>query len=207
MNKDYVAVNRYYHENQSTEFMMCYYLNRNMPLELVKQGFFFEIQVNGQYNKNDIRLIRITPERNEKQVVINIEYEYAANQHEWIDELPRNRWQALNLVTRKKYGKTFSLFIKSSTTYKSLFAVDCRDNFVQKNFGNSEVLEHNLSFETNNEFYRIYWNDVAKHTYIDNKENRQLTDGNICIIEHDSANDWKQFYSFLWRRFIKGIHL
>lgn len=201
MNKDYKAVGKYYTENQKSEFLICYYLNKNMPIFLVEQGIFFEVQVDSQYNRNDIRLIKIPPERNKKILIANVEFEIGAKQNEWDFELPRDKWQALNLITRKKYGEIFSLFIKSSKTYNSIFAIDCRDNFVQKNFGNNpEILKHSLDFETNNEFYRIYWNDVEKHQYVDDIQKKSLINGNIRIVEF---NDWRPFYSFLWRRFIK----
>lgn len=200
MNKDYKAVGEYYEEKQETEFLMCHYLNKNLPEFLKKQGIFFEVQVKGQYNKSDIALIKIPPDREKKILIANVEYENGANQVEWDYELPKHKWQALNLVTRKKYGETFSLFIKSSRTFNSFFAIDCRNGFIQKNFGeNAEILEHNLEFETNNEFYRIYWIDVDKYQYIDDTKNKILKNSNICIIEN---NDWSIFYMFLWRRFL-----
>lgn len=197
--KNYKAVNEYYEKNQHTEFMMCHYLNKNMPLKLVKNGIFFEIQTDNQYNKNDIILVQILPNRI-KKIIAKIEYEYAATQEDWNYELPRHRWQALNLINRKKYGETFSLFIKSSTTFNSIFAIDCRNNFVQKNFGDVEKLNHSLDFETNDEFYRIYWNDVTKHQYLDDFNNKKLKNGEICIVEF---NEWTNFYSFILRRFIE----
>ena len=199
MVKDYKAVDEYYKMNQHTEFLMCHYLNKNMPIGLIKNGIFFEIQTDGQFNKNDIVLIQILPEREGKRIIAKVEYEYAATQTEWDYELPRLKWQALNLITRKKYGETFSLFIKSSTTFNSIFAIDCRDNFVQKNFGDVETLNYSLDFETNNEFYRIYWDDVEKYQYVVDA-NKKVNDGQICIVEY---NNWYNFYSFIWRRFIK----
>jgi hypothetical protein len=197
--KDYKAVDNYYKENQHTEFLMCHYLNKNMPLLMVERGIFFEIQVDNKYNKNDIILIQITPDR-EKKIITKVEYEFAATQTEWDFELPRDKWQALNLINRKKYGETFSLFIKSSTTFNSIFAIDCSDNFIQKNFGNIEKLKHSLNFETNDEFYRIYWNDVNKFQFVVNDNEKFIKNGEICIVEF---NNWTNFYRFIWNRFIK----
>lgn len=200
MGKIYNAVDEYYKINHQNEFIMCHYLNKNMPLFFVKCGIFFEIQCENQYNKNDIILIQISGDR-KKKLICKIEYEYATTQKEWDYELPRTYWKALNLIARKDYGNNFSLFIKSSPTFNSLFAIDCRDNFIQKNFNHIEKLNHSLSFETDDDFYRIYWNDVEKYKYCDDKENKTLKNGEICIVEF---NDWQPFYSFIWRRFIKN---
>ena len=172
-----------------------------MPRFLVEQGIVFEIQTSNQYNKNDIVLVKITPDR-QKILITKVEFEYGANQEEWDFEFPLHKWQALNLVTRKNYGETFELFIKSSRTFNSFFAIDCRDRFVQKNFGaKPETLPHNLGFETNDEFYRIYWKDATNNRYRDRKGEKILDNGNICMIED---NLWDEFYSFLWRRFLKS---
>jgi hypothetical protein len=200
-NKDYKAVGEYYTKKQETEFVMCHYLNQNLPLSLKRSGYFFEINCGNQYDTHDLILIRILPNR-EKKLITKIEYEIGDKQIEWDLELPRFPiWQALNLVTRKKYGENFSLFIKSSLTFHSLFAVDCRNNFVQNLVGKTpEVLDHSLEFETNDEFYRIYWDEVEKNLYVDNPEKKILKNNNICISENDPK--WKEFYSFLYRRFI-----
>ena len=179
---------------------MCHYLNKNKPIFFVKCSIFFEIKCENQYNKNDIILIQISGDR-KKKLICKIEYEYATTQKEWDYELPRTYWKALNLIARKDYGNNFSLFIKSSPTFNSLFAIDCRDNFIQKNFNHIEKLNHSLSFETDDDFYRIYWNDVEKNKYCDDKENKTLKNGEICIVEF---NDWQPFYSFIWRKFIKN---
>lgn len=199
-NKDYKAVGELYDQKQETEFLMCHYLNQNLPLSLKRSGYFFEVNVGNQYNKHDLFLIKILPNR-EVKFITKIEYEYGANQEEWDLELPRLKWQALNLMTRKKYGENFSLFIKSSPTFNSIFAIDCRNNFVQNLVGaNPEIIKHNLGFNTDDEAFRIYWDDVDKNLYIDDKEKRILNNNNICISENDPK--WKIFYSFLWRRFL-----
>jgi hypothetical protein len=172
-----------------------------MPLQLKLNGYFFEINVGNQYDTHDIVLVRILPNR-VKEIIIRIEFEIGDKQLEWDNELPKFPiWQAINLVTRKKYGENFELFIKASLTLNSLFAIDCRDNFVQNLVGkNPETLKHSLGFETNDEFYRIYWDDVDKHKYIDIPEKKILKNNNICISENDPK--WKIFYSFIWRRFL-----
>jgi len=200
-NKDYKAVGEYYSKKQESEFLMCHYLNQNLPLALRRKGYFFEVNVGNQYDTHDLILVQILPNR-EKRKIIDIEYEIGDKQIEWDFELPKFPiWKALNLATRKKYGENFSLFIKSSLTYNSLFAIDCRDNFVQNLVGkNPEKLEHSLDFETDDEFYRIYWDDVAKNLYVDDKETKQLKNNNICICENDAR--WQNFYKFLYRRFL-----
>jgi len=80
MSKNYTAVDEYYKENQKYEFLICHFLNKNMPTFLVEMGIFFEIQVNSQYNKYDFQLVIISSDRNEKNVIAKIEYEYAAKQ-------------------------------------------------------------------------------------------------------------------------------
>ena len=200
MIKDQIAIREYYKTTQKTEFRMCHFLNKNMPLALVDLGYFFEIEANTQYTKNDIVLVQYPPDRAERNIIVKVEYECGMNQTEWDFELPRFKWQALNLMTRKKYGETFELFIKSSRTFNSFFAIDCREGFVQKNFGgDTEDINHNLEFETNKKAYRIYWHELPKHQYIDDKSNKKLVNANICIIED---NLWSSFYGFLWRRFL-----
>lgn len=200
-NKNYSAVNQLYSEKQETEFLICHYLNQNMPLKMKKDGFFFEVNSGNQYDTHDLNLIKISPDRIKSEPIITIEYEYGANQNEWDLTIPRHKWQALNLMVRKKYGQNFSLFIKSSPTFNSLFAIDCRDNFVQKLVGkNIEVIDHNLDFETDDEAFRIYWDDVDKNTYVDDDKSRELKNNNICLIEDDPR--WKLFYRFIWRRFL-----
>lgn len=202
-NKNYREVNKYYNDNQEYEFLMCFYLNKNLPQKMVKTGFSFEVQTDGKYNKHDINLIKINPNRDEKEVVARIEYEYAATQDCWDFELPRDKWSALNLITRKDYDNNFDIFLKSSPTFNSFFAIDCRNKFISGNFSNIEKIEnHSLSFETNDDFYRIYWDDVSKHEYLIDKTNKKLKNGNICIIEH---SDYSHFYRFLWTRFIKNL--
>lgn len=212
MNKDHKAIGELYSITQKTEFMMCHLLNKRMPTSLVERGVFFEMQTDNQYNKNDIVLIKISPER-QKKLICKVEFEYGITQENWdflLPDFPFNpdsptsvdspKWNGLNLMERKQYGDTFSLFIKSSPTYKSFFAVDCRDNFVVKNFGDTkQETNHSLNMVTNNTIYKIYWGDVPKHRFMVD-ENKKLTDGNLCIIEYD---DWSIFYSFLWRRFLK----
>lgn len=201
MNKDYKAVNDYYSKKQETEFIMCHLLNQNMPYKLKLIGYFFEVCVGNQYDTHDFILVRILPNRDKIQIM-RIEYEIGDKQVEWNLELPRHKWQALNLVTRKIYGKNFELFIKSSPTYNSLFAIDCRNNFVQNLVGaNPEILDHSLEFETNKEFFRIYWDDVEKNLYVDNPKEKILKNNSICISENDPK--WTEFYSFLWRRYLK----
>jgi len=206
MNKDTKAIAAYYRKWQHTEFQICRRLNYHMPDKLVNAGYAFIMNVKdeydseGQFQKNDMVLIQITPERERKEI-IKVEFEYGAEQYDWDFELPRNRWMALNLGIRKKYGETFSLFIKSSPTYRSLFAIDCRNKFVQKHFGNRiETLEHSLEFVTDNKFYRIYWNKLPEHQFIIDEQHKKIIDGNICIIEDDN---WLPFYRFLWQRFLK----
>jgi hypothetical protein len=128
--------------------------------------------------------------------VIKIEYEYGAKQNDWDFEIPRTSWQALNMLTRKKYGENFPLFIKSSPTFRSFFAIDCRNNFVQEN-SVIEILKYNLDFETDNEFYRIYWDNVDKNKCV---VGEKFVDKNICLVEDDN---WVVFYRFLWNRFLK----
>lgn len=199
-NKDYKAVGKYYDEKQETEFIMCHYLNQNMPLSLKRNGYFFEVNIGNQYDTHDIILVRILPNR-EKKILIRIEFEFGANQDLWNLEIPRYKWEALNLMTRKKYGENFDLFIKSSLTFNSIFAIDCRNNFVQKLVGdNPEITPHSLTFETDDEVYRLYWKYVDDNLYVDDKEKRTLNNNNICISENDPQ--WKIFYSFLWRRFL-----
>ena len=199
-NKDYKAVGKFYDKEQESEFLMCHRLNENLPLSLKRNGYFFMVNTGNQYNTHDLVLVKILPSR-QVEIIVKIEYEIGAKQIEWDELLPRDSWQALNLSTRKKYGENFDLFIKSSLTLNSLFAIDCRGNFVQNLVGkNPETLKHNLGFETDDQFYRIYWEDVDKNLYVDNKEKKILNNNNICISENDSQ--WKIFYSFLWRRFI-----
>jgi len=201
MGKDFVAVKKYYDEIQTSEFRMCHQLNKRMPEKLIILGYFFEIQSNSQYNKDDIVLTKILPNRVKKEI-IRIEYEYGANQEFWDFEIPdETQWQAINLVTRKEYGKNFPLFIKSSKTFRSLFAIDCRDNFVIETVkGRFEKLSHSLEFETDDEFYRIYWDDVEKHKYVCDKKNKKMNDGKICLVEDDN---WNLLYNFIWHRFLK----
>jgi len=199
MNKDKKAIGKLYDETQHTEFRMCHFLNKNRPMFLIDLGYCFEMEASTQYNKNDIILVQYPPDRNEKKRIIRIEYEYGLKQVKWDLEFPRNNWKALNLVTRKKYGENFPLFIKSSKTYNSFFAVDCRNKFVQQ--FDIEKLPYNLDFETDDLFYRIYWHEVAQHQYIDDKKTKKLVNGNICLIEF---NLWETFYHFLWQRFLIG---
>ena len=201
MNKDYKAVGEYYTKKHETEFIMCHFLNQNLPQKLKLTGYFFEVDAGNQYDTHDLILVRIFPNR-EKRIILRIEYEIGDKQAYWDLELPRHKWQALNLVTRKKYGKNFELFIKSSPTYNSLFAIDCRDNFVQNLVGaDPEILDHSLEFETNDEFFRIYWGDVEANQYVDQPDDKILKNNSICISENDPK--WRIFYSFLWRRFLK----
>lgn len=198
MVKDYEAVNNLYLEKYQTEFVICHLLNSNMPMFLKIKGYFFEMAGGDQYNTHDIVLWQYSSNKERKET-IKVEYENGANQPMWDTKLPRDKWQGLNLLTRKHYGKTFSLFIKSSTTYRSFFAVDCRDDFVQSNFG-ARTMPHNLGFETDKDVFRIYWDLLDKHLFIDDKTNKKLENRNICVVED---NDWDVFYNFLWRRFLK----
>jgi hypothetical protein len=197
--KDYKAVSKYYEETQVTEFLICHLLNEKMPKELKKQGIFFRIQEGSQYNRNDMELVKFLPDRGKTDIIAKIEYECGETQEDWNEEVPR-RWQALNLGTRKKYGETFHLFIKSSSTFNSFFAIDCRNNWVQTNFPDIEKLKYNLPFPTDDEFYRIYWKDVNENLYQDTGKKESVVDKNICIVEN--TNDWSLFYRFLMRRFI-----
>ena len=104
MGKNYNAVDEYYKINHQNEFIMCHYLNKNMPLFFVKFGIFFEIQCKNQYNKNDIILIQISGDR-KKKLICKIEYEYATTQKEWDMKLPRNILEGTKFNSKKDYGK------------------------------------------------------------------------------------------------------
>ena len=180
--KDHKAVAEYYDEKQETEFEMCHKLNEKMPRFLRILGYFFEINCGNQYDTHDFNLIQIPPNRIKSNPLVTIEFEHGATQFEWDNKLPKDRWQALNLLTRKKYSENFGLFIKSSPTFNSIFAIDCRNNFVQNLVGKKpETLAHSLPFKTNDQFYRIYWKDVDKHLFVDDKENRILNNNNISF--------------------------
>ena len=80
--------------------------------------------------------------------------------------------------------------------------VDCRKGFVLKSTGDPEQLEHSLDFETDDEFYRIYWATVYENLYMDDPKARTFKNGNICIVENDTS--WSIFYRYLWRRFFQN---
>jgi len=205
-NKDYNEISKLYNSVQKTEFVICKLLNSKTIGKKIFNDYFFEIQTNDKYAHHDLELVKITPDR--KRIIISkIEYEYAELQNEWESELPRNIWHGINLMTRKKYGENFDLFIKSSKTYNSLFIIDCRNNFIQNNF--SDYIRENNSkrgFITNEEKYEINWSILDKHLFkIKEKPGNQkykiTNNGNICLIENDP--NWKLLYLFLYHRFLK----
>lgn len=198
MEKDHEAVSNWYFEKYQTEFVICHLLNSRMPLFLKIKGYFFEMADGNQYSTHDIVLWQYSSSK-EKKEIIKVEYENGAKQPMWDTKLPRVKWQGLNMLIRKQYGKTFSLFIKSSVSYKSFFAVDCRDDFVQSNFGD-RTIPHNFGFETDKDVFTVYWHLLDEHLFVDDKINRILENKNICIVEDDN---WDVFYNFLWRRFLK----
>jgi hypothetical protein len=195
-NKDYEAVEEYYNETHSSEFVMCHKLNHILTIYLKEAGYFFEINTEGQYAKNDINFVRVLPNRI-KKLIARVEFEYGKNQRGWNYEIPWEHWNALNLVTRKKYGENFDLFIKSSPTYNSIFAIDCRDGFIQNIFPTIyKDQNHNLDFETDDDMYKIMREDVFRHLY------NSVNNKNICIIQFDQ---WFEFNQFLLDRFIRHL--
>lgn len=201
--KDRNAVNNLYNEVQFEEFLICHYLNQNMPKELRKLGYFFEIQSEeGQFAHHDIQFVQYTKDR-KRILKIRIEFEYGKEQYDWDLEIPRNRWHGINLLTRKDYQKNVDLFLKSSPTFSSIFAVDCRNNFVDKNFHNSiDENGSSVNFVTNERKYEIRFNEIEPHLFIIDSKNKKIKNGNICIVENDLK--WKLFYHFLWKRFLNG---
>lgn len=195
MNKDYNAVDKLYKNLNQSEFIIVNKLNSNMPNIFIRKGFLFEINIESQYAKNDINFVHISPDR-KKETIVRVEFEYGEKQEEWLDEFPKHYWnRGLSLVSRKKYGETFDLFIKSSLSFESFFAIDCKNNFIKTMFGDTEQkVAHNLGFSTNSDFFNINWNEVDKCNYsIEN------TTGEICIVE---KSNYKKFYGFLYHKFL-----
>lgn len=201
--KDRSAVDQLYKKVQAEEFSICHYLNQNMPHQLKKTGYFFEIQSDdGQFAHHDIQLVQYTEDR-VRNLKVRIEFEYGRQQHDWDLEIPRNRWHGINLLTRKNYEKNVDLFLKSSPTFNSIFAVDCTNNFVDKYFHDSiDEKESSIEFVTNEKKYEMRFNEIEPHLFVIDDSNKKIKDGNVCIVENDPR--WKLFYRFLWKRFLNG---
>lgn len=201
--KDYPAISQSYSKLQHTEFIICHLLNGKMPEQLKKIGYFFELQTGNQYGHNDLVLVKICPDRT-KRLIMKVEFEYGEKQIEWDNDIPKH-WDGLNLLVRKSYGQNFSLFIKSSPTFNSIFAVDCTDDFIVKNFEISKLKKHNLGFKTNKLIYKIPMNELDKYKYVEDKYRYDVDYKNkrVVIVKNDPM--WKDFYSFLYRRFLDKI--
>ena len=208
MKKDIKAVNSLYDKTHVMEFLFCDKLNKFVPEDYAKHGLFFQINVIDKFSKHDIKLIQISPEKEEK-TLIRIEHEHAWTQHDWVDFFPPY-WDGLHLLERKFRDKNedkLDLFVKTSLNFKSLFAVDCRGCFVQKTFGPPEVLKkHSLGFETDNIIYNIDWNNYYKYKYFDNKYLKSSNKEDMKIVEENNDNEkWIKFFRFISRRFLPQI--
>ena len=204
-NKDFNNIDKYYNEIQETEFIICKLLNSKSIGNNIFNEYFFEINTGDQYAHHDLELIKITPDR-QRIVKARIEFEYAEKQKYWDYSLPRTYWHGINLLTRKKYGENFDIFLKVSPTYNSVFAIDCRNDFIKKNFINSIATNNsNMDMKTNEEKYEILWDDIDKYlfkTRIINGKTKIVQNGNICLVEND--NNWLLLYRFIYYRFLKN---
>ena len=199
MNKDFDKISELYEKLQKEEINIVRILNKNMPSYLYSNGVVFEIQSESQFNKYDLILKIITSKRN-RIFSFRIEYEIGYNQEEWeseFDNYLQYKWhRGLSLLTRKKYNKNFDLFIKSSKTFNSLFAIDVRNDFLKQFEKNKKKIKHNLGFNTNNEFFSINWKNVFNNKFsIKNGINKP-----IFLMEN---GNYKEFFQFLYIRFLK----
>lgn len=196
--KDFNATNKLYNKVHVEEFLICTYLNQNMPIKMKRMGIFFEMQTKNQYLHHDLELVQISSKR-KKTFIARVEYEYGAYQKEWGLEFPTN-WDGINLLTRKDYDKNIDLFIKSSPNYLSIFAVDCSDDFVDKHFHYAiDTNPSQIDFVTNEQKYEIKWHEVQKHKFSFDDNTKEVENKNICVFENDPR--WKLFYKFLWFKY------
>jgi len=202
-NKDREGVSKLYDEAQAEEFMMCHLLNEHLPKELRHKGYFFEMQSNGnQYSHHDLEFVKIGEDRS-RTLIAKIEFEYGKMQTDWDYTMPRKRWYGINLLTRKDYGINFDLFIKSSPTFNSFFAVDCRDGYMEKHFLRTiDSHSSSVGITTNERKFEIPWSMVETHQFKFDNVKKKIEDKNFCLVE--DTDDWRLFYRFLWKRFLDG---
>jgi len=198
--KDYEKISEIAEEVKETEFHFLDILNKKISPKF--KNFKFEINEDKYGNKDYFLLY------NGKRV-LNVEYENGITQNLWDNEFSDNlRWfwhYGLNLVVRKKYNKNFQLFIKSSPTYNSWFAIDTTNHFI-KNYEHTKKQLPKTSLRTgrrDNWVYSINWDEVGKHEFIvEKKENRinVIKNDRICLIEN---NDFRKFNAFFYVRFLR----